>query len=84
MEQLEEYIRPDELDNVTGSGYVVDCLKSARYTLQQNNYQDVIKTAISLGRDTDTIACVAGGIAGLYYGFEAIPEKWIEQLKGNG
>ena len=82
LEQLEEYIRPDELDNVTGSGYVIDCLKSARYALQQNNYQDVIKTAISLGRDTDTTACVAGGIAGLYYGFEAIPEKWIEQLKG--
>lgn len=82
LEQLEKYIRPDELDNVTGSGYVVDCLKSARYALQQNNYQDVIKTAISLGRDTDTTACVAGGIAGLYYGFEAIPKKWIEQLKG--
>ena len=75
LEQLEYYIRPDELEKGTGSGYVVDCLKSARYALQQTTYQDVIKTAIAFGRDTDTTACVAGGIAGLYFGFDSIPES---------
>lgn len=82
LAQLEFYIRPDELEKGNGSGYVVDCLKSARYALQQPTYQDVVKTAIALGRDTDTTACVAGGIAGLYYGFDAIPQAWIEQLRG--
>ncbi|MDM1763112.1 MULTISPECIES: ADP-ribosylglycohydrolase family protein [unclassified Acinetobacter] len=82
LAQLEFYIRPDELEKGNGSGYVVDCLKSARYALQQPTYQDVIKTAIALGRDTDTTACVAGGIAGLYFGFDAIPQVWIEQLRG--
>ena len=82
LAQLEFYIRPDELEKGNGSGYVVDCLKSARYALQQPTYQDVVKTAIALGRDTDTTACVAGGIAGLYYGFDAIPQVWIEQLRG--
>lgn len=82
LEQLEFHIRPDEVGTHTGSGYVVDCLKSAKFALQQPTYQDVIKTAISLGRDTDTTACVAGGIAGLYYGFEAIPKVWVEQLRG--
>ena len=43
--------------------------------------QDQIKGAISLGRDTDTTACVVGGIAGLYYGFEAISKVWVEQLR---
>ncbi|WP_111859537.1 ADP-ribosylglycohydrolase family protein [Acinetobacter sp. CFCC 10889] len=81
-EQLEFHIRPDEIGTHTGSGYVVDCLKSAKFALEQTTYQDVIKTAISLGRDTDTTACVAGGIAGLYYGFEAIPKVWTEQLRG--
>lgn len=33
LEQLEYYIRPDELEKGTGSGYVVDCLKSARYAM---------------------------------------------------
>lgn len=82
LAQLEFYIRPDELVKGNGSGYVVDCLKSARYALQQPTYQDVIKTAIALGHDTDTTACVAGGIAGLYYGFDAIPQAWVEQLRG--
>lgn len=65
----------------TGSGYVVDCLKSARFALQQKTYVDVIKTAISLGRDTDTTACVAGGIAGVYFGFNALPKNWFEKLR---
>lgn len=77
-----ENIRPDELQKGTGSGYVVDCLHSARWALQQLNYQDVIKTAIALGNDTDTTACVAGGIAGLYFGFDAIPQRWKDQLRG--
>lgn len=82
QEQLEYYIRPDELGKGTGSGYVVDCLRSARWALQQPTYQDVIKTAIALGNDTDTTACVAGGIAGLYFGFDAIPQHWRDQLRG--
>jgi len=81
LEQLEYYIRPDELEKGTGSGYVVDCLKSARYALQQTTYQDVIKTAIAFGRDTDTTACVAGGIGGLYFGFDSIRESWLAQLR---
>ena len=81
LEQLEFYIRPDDVGTHTGSGYVVDCLKSAKFALQQTTYQDVIKTAISLGRDTDTTACVAGGIAGWYFGFEALPTDWVKQLR---
>lgn len=80
-EQLEFYIRPDEIMGATGSGYVVDCLRSARFALQQNSYDKVIKAAIALGQDTDTTACVAGGIAGLYYGFDALPQHWYQQLR---
>lgn len=61
---------------------MVDCLKSARYVLQQQTYQDVIKSAVALGRDTDTTACVAGGIAGLYFGYRDIPQSWLDQLRG--
>lgn len=82
LQQLELYIRPDELVQGTGSGYVVDCLNSARYALQKKSYQDVIKSSIALGRDTDTTACVAGGIAGLYFGYHAIPQLWLDQLRG--
>ena len=38
--------------------------------------------AISLGGDTDTIATMAGAIAGAYYGIELIPQHWINLCEG--
>ncbi|OQB24206.1 MAG: hypothetical protein BWY11_01280 [Firmicutes bacterium ADurb.Bin182] len=34
-------------------------------------------SAVNLRCDTDT---VAGGLAGIYYGIEAIPEKWLSAI----
>lgn len=39
-------------------------------------------TAVNLGDDTDATACVAGGLAGILYGYEGIPAEWIEALRG--
>ena len=38
--------------------------------------------AVNLGDDTDTTACVAGGLAGILYGREAIPSEWFATLRG--
>lgn len=66
-----------------GSGYVVDCLHSARLVLQQEtSFEGVIRAAIALGHDTDTTAAVAGGIAGIRFGASGIPTRWREQLRG--
>lgn len=81
LEQLEFFIRPEDLGNCRGSGYVVDCLKSAYLALQEKDYQSTIQRAIAFGNDTDTTACVAGGIAGLYYGFNHIPKCWVNLLR---
>lgn len=81
-EELEWSIRPDDPPEGTGTGYVVDCLRSARWALQAGDYEQVIKAAVSLGNDTDTTACVAGGIAGLRDGVNAIPERWRNALRG--
>jgi len=45
-------------------------------------YVDVVRAAIALGHDTDTTAAVAGGIAGLRDGIEAIPPRWLGRLRG--
>ena len=37
--------------------------------------------AVNMGDDTDTTASVTGGLAGLYYGLETIPTKWINEIK---
>jgi len=80
--ELEQSVRPDELGSVKGGGYVVDCLRSARWAVEQGGYEEVVKAAIGLGNDTDTTACVAGGIAGLRDGVSAIPERWATCLRG--
>ena len=35
--------------------------------LESNNYEDAIRNAISIGGDSDTIACITGGIAEAFY-----------------
>ncbi len=82
LQELEEQIQPDRPPGGTGSGYVVDCLHSARLAVAAGGYENSVKAAIKLGHDTDTTACVAGGIAGLRDGIEAIPKRWIAGLRG--
>ena len=38
--------------------------------------------SLALGGDTDTIACMAGAIAGAHYGIEVIPEAWMKCCEG--
>ncbi len=80
--ELDETIRPETFVKGAGSGYVVDCLRSARWAVEQGGYEQVVKAAIGLGDDTDTTACVAGGIAGLRDGVAAIPLRWRTHLRG--
>lgn len=82
-QELEWNIRPDEPWEGNGSGYVVDCLRSAFMIIKRTtSYEAAVKQAIMLGDDTDTTACVTGGLAGILYGYKSIPLKWIDTLKG--
>jgi ADP-ribosylglycohydrolase len=44
-------------------------------------YRDCVTACANFGRDCDTIACMAGYIAGAYNGIDDIPDHWVEQLK---
>jgi len=66
-------------NTIKGSGYVLEAFEAAVWSLlQADNYKDAILVAVNLGDDTDTTAAIAGGLAGLYYGYDAIPEAWRE------
>lgn len=68
-------------DEIKPSGYVVDTLEAALWCLTTTySYKDCVLKAVNLGGDTDTIAAVAGGLAGIKYGYDAIPKEWIDAL----
>ena len=69
-------------DEIKSSGYVVDTLEAAIWCLlTSENYRDCVLEAVNLGDDTDTVAAVAGGLAGALYGYDAIPKEWLDTLK---
>ena len=81
-QELEWSIRSDQPWEGTGTGYVVDCLRSAFMILEQaSGYEDGVKQAVLLGNDTDTTACVAGGLLGIRYGVQEIPKRWLSMLR---
>ena len=46
--------------------------------LEGTDFEDVIRTAVSLGGDCDTLTCIAGGIAEAFYG---IPDKMVTECR---
>ena len=67
---------------IRSSGYVVDSLEAAIWSLiTTESFEDALLKAVNLGEDTDTVGAIAGGLAGLYYGYEAIPEDWLAVIK---
>ena len=70
-------------DEIKSTGYVVDTLEAALWAVATtDNYKDAVLKAVNLGDDTDTVAAVAGGLAGIIYGIEGIPEEWVADLRG--
>ena len=70
-------------DEVKSDGYCVHTLGAAIWCLcNTDTYKDCVLTAVNLGGDTDTTAAVAGAMAGVAYGYEAIPPKWLGRLRG--
>ena len=68
-------------EDIKSSGYVVDTIEAAIWCLMNTrSYKECVLTAVNLGDDTDTIAAIAGGLAGALYGYEAIPQKWRDTL----
>jgi ADP-ribosylglycohydrolase len=47
--------------------------------LESDNYEDAVRKAISLGGDSDTLACMTGGIAQAYY--RTIPDYIIKEVE---
>lgn len=69
------------VDEIYSSGYVVHTLEAAVWCLlNTKSYAECVLRAVNLGEDTDTTGAVAGGLAGLCYGYESIPTEWVSEI----
>lgn len=73
------YSSREEVDN---SGWAISTLEAALWAFENtNDFEEGMIAAVNLGGDADSIGAVYGQIAGAYYGFEAIPKRWIASIK---
>jgi ADP-ribosyl-[dinitrogen reductase] hydrolase len=68
-------------DEIRSGGYVVDSLEASLWCLlNSQSYEEVLLKAVNLGKDTDTTGAICGGLAGIFYGYDAIPESWLKKI----
>lgn len=78
-EILSPYRTREEVNN---SGWAVSTLDAALWAFHTtDSFEDGLIAAVNLGGDADTIGAVYGQIAGAYYGFDAIPARWLAAVK---
>lgn len=87
--ELVHFVRLRDLDDfstvsrneIRSSGYVADSIEAAVWCLLTNDsYEECELAAVNLGSDTDTVAAIAGGLAGLYYTARRIPTEWLDVI----
>jgi ADP-ribosyl-[dinitrogen reductase] hydrolase len=65
------------------NGAVWPTLATAVWALRNGwSFEEAMRHVIDVGGDTDTIACVAGGLLGAVQGIQAIPARWTTPLNG--
>jgi len=68
-------------NEIRSGGYVLDTLEASIWCLlTTSNYKESVLKAVNLGNDTDTTAAVTGGLSALSYGYDDIPENWINLI----
>ena len=70
-----------ELKDIRSTGYVIDTLEASLWCIfNTSSFKDAVLKAVNLGDDTDTVGAIAGGLAGIIYGYDTIPSEWINVL----
>jgi len=79
---LAETWEPSALEG--GNGSVWGCLACAVWAVRgAKSFEDAVVRAVNIGNDADTVACVAGAIAGAMFTEQAIPSRWLAYVHGS-
>ena len=74
LDEIRKYYRFD----MTCPGSVPQAITAF---LESNDFEDAVRKAVSIGGDSDTVACMAGGMAQAFYG--AVPEFIAREVKNH-
>lgn len=84
--EFADVLSPDfdpEGDNVLPNGTIWTAVGQALWAVRTTTtFHDAIVAAINLGGDTDTVAAIAGAMAGAFYGLQGIPVRWTTYVHG--
>ena len=74
---------PAAFDRLYNGAFVLESLPSALWCFLRSpdDPEQVIVTAVNGGRDADTVAAMAGTLAGAYVGDAALPDRWLRDLE---
>lgn len=68
--------------DISSSGYVVHSLEASLWAFfTTSTFRDGALKTVNLGDDADTVGAIYGGLAGAFYGIEAVPEDWLRHLQ---
>jgi ADP-ribosylglycohydrolase len=68
-------------EDIDASGYVMHTLEASVWCLlNSSSFEEAVLKAVNLGGDTDTTGTVTGGLAGAWFGLDAIPSEWKRAL----
>ncbi|KQS08310.1 hypothetical protein ASG04_14485 [Curtobacterium sp. Leaf183] len=82
-ERLTTAEQSEPVDFTDSNGWVVSALQAAYAAVKRSDsLEDALVRAVRTGNDTDTVAAIAGGLAGALYGASALPAAWRELLHG--
>lgn len=74
---------PAKFDGKSG-GYIVETLRTVlHYFFTTVTFEECIIAVVNNGQDADTCGALAGGLAGAFYGMDAIPDRWLDVLDQN-
>eukprot|EP01083_Nonionella_stella_P060681 158340_1 len=73
------------LDNLQPAPVTMGLVKIAfqrccYHLLKKSSYKEAIQSVVGEGGDTDTNACIVGGIMGAYHGLSGIPDEYIVNI----
>lgn len=78
---LKNNITDYKLKEIISDDNIINTLESIIWViLNTNNYKESIIGSINLGDDTSSLGALTGALSGIIYGYETIPEEWLDKL----